>query len=183
MGTKTSLNKPFPRSYWVEEGKLLAGFYPGSKDWRTTLKNISGLVSCGIRCFVNLMEPGEIDYSGEYFEPYEPILNQVVEDTGLKLDYYSFPIKDVNIPSVEQMRDIIQTLDHSIHTLNKPVYVHCRGGIGRTGIVVGCWLIHNQKADSSNVIQLIEIMRKEDVAKHCKSPETPEQIEFVLNWK
>ncbi len=30
--TMTTLPVPFPRSYWVISGKLLAGFYPGAKD-------------------------------------------------------------------------------------------------------------------------------------------------------
>ena len=35
------------------------------------------------------------------------------------------------------------------------VYVHCWAGVGRTGTVVGCWLIRHQLAQSDNVLSVI----------------------------
>jgi len=35
----TTLPVPFPHAYWVIPGKLLAGFYPGSKDPKESTAN------------------------------------------------------------------------------------------------------------------------------------------------
>ena len=62
---------PFPRSYWVIPGKLLAGCYPGSKDpWEATDK-LTALINSGIRHVINLMEPDERDVTGLRFVPYD----------------------------------------------------------------------------------------------------------------
>lgn len=47
---------PFPRSYWVVPGKLLAGYYPGAKDPNEAKEKITALLNAGIRHFINLME-------------------------------------------------------------------------------------------------------------------------------
>jgi hypothetical protein len=36
---------PFPRSYWIIPGKLLAGFYPGSKDHKEATEKITALIN------------------------------------------------------------------------------------------------------------------------------------------
>ena len=40
---------PFPRSYWVIPGLLLAGAYPGAKDANEAEEKLSGLLNVGIR--------------------------------------------------------------------------------------------------------------------------------------
>lgn len=45
---KPDFGIPFPRSYWVVPGLLLAGEYPGSKDRQEATQKIRGLLKCGI---------------------------------------------------------------------------------------------------------------------------------------
>jgi len=58
---------PFPRSYWVIPGLLLAGAYPGAKDTNEAEEKLSGLWNAGIRMIFNLMEPEETDHDGRLF--------------------------------------------------------------------------------------------------------------------
>lgn len=53
---------PYPRSYWVMPGRLLAGYYPGAPDPVEAAGKLQALFDVGIRCIVNLMEPDERDY-------------------------------------------------------------------------------------------------------------------------
>jgi hypothetical protein len=48
---------PFSRSYWVIPDKLLAGYYPGSKDPKEATVKLTTLINAGIRHVINLMEP------------------------------------------------------------------------------------------------------------------------------
>ena len=63
------------------------------------------------------------------------------------------------------------------------VYVHCWGGIGRTGTLVGCWLVrHGQTADEA--LALIRERRRglEVTGRYPRSPQTDEQERFVRAW-
>ena len=59
--------KPFDRSYWVVPGKLLAGCYPGDKNREIAKKKLQGLIDCGIRLVVNLMEESELDHGTTFY--------------------------------------------------------------------------------------------------------------------
>jgi protein tyrosine/serine phosphatase len=64
------------------------------------------------------------------------------------------------------------------------VYVHCVGGIGRTGTVVGCWLIrHGMQPEQAfrHLAQLYKTSGQSLYNPH--SPETEEQARFILDWK
>jgi len=65
------LSVPFPRSYWVEPGKLLAGYYPGDLNPSKMEKKLKGLLQTGIRYVINLMEENEHNWDGKHFRSYE----------------------------------------------------------------------------------------------------------------
>ena len=58
-----TLNVPFNQSYWVQPGLLLAGCYPGAEDHEQAHRQLKGLVACGIRHIINLMQTAEINRS------------------------------------------------------------------------------------------------------------------------
>jgi protein-tyrosine phosphatase len=173
------METPHPRTYWVQEAKFLAGSYPGSPDLEFAVQHLAKLLSAGIRCFIDLTNDREIDRS----EHYEPVLRQIAKDTGIPLSYHHYPIEDLYQSSYETMQAIMECIDHSICIEGAPVYVHCRLGIGRTGMVVGCWLIRHRYATAENVLSLIAELRKNEPTGHIRSPETYTQIEFVKSWK
>jgi len=58
--------------------------------------------------------------------------------------------------------------------------VHCYGGIGRTGTLVGSYLLQNRLAEKENVFEKIKALRSRLGV--LISPETDEQKQFVLDW-
>ena len=56
------------------------------------------------------------------------------------------------------------------------------GGQGRTGTVVGCWLIRHGIAESKNALEKIRELRRFETKTQNPSPMTPEQIQMVLHW-
>jgi protein-tyrosine phosphatase len=175
------MKTPFERSYWVVPGKLLAGYYPGDLDKDMMSHKLNGLLSAGISTVINLMEPDEFDFYGDLFDHYETHLTSIAQYHYMPVECIRFPIKDMDIPSEELMIQILDTIDQA-NSLNKSVYIHCLGGVGRTGTVVGCYLIRHGMADSKNVLMTIASLMEKCNVLGYRSPQTFEQEAFVFNW-
>ena len=167
---------PTSRSYWVVEGRFAAGAYPGeaARSERPP-EVVSDLLAAGIDTFVNLTED---DPSGP-----ESFLNRYDDHVEGVAAVHRFPIVDVSIPSVGRMVEILDFLDATFAAGRNP-YVHCWGGVGRTGTVVGCWLIRHGYAEAWNVRDELERLRAGDLgAGHRDSPQVIEQWDFVRAWE
>jgi hypothetical protein len=78
-------------------------------------------------------------------------------------------IRDFSVPTREELTAILDTIDGAL-AYGRTVFVHCRGGIGRTGTVLGCWLRrHGASAD-------------EAFAALEGRPETDEQRALIRSW-
>lgn len=175
------MSLPFNQSYWVVPGKLLAGCYPGDQLAEERDQKLTGLLQAGIRQVISLMEPGEGSHSSQLFSPYEAALTALAKEMGITVAIASMPIRDMRIPFRPEMGRILDRIDASI-AQGQPVYVHCWGGIGRTGTVVGCFLARHGYADGHQVLNMISDLRADTRDAHRTSPETNEQEEMVLSW-
>ncbi|GAA4074344.1 hypothetical protein GCM10022389_19860 [Flavobacterium cheonanense] len=172
---------PYERSYWVLTNKLLAGEIPSSKTESRKIDKINNLLDCNIDVIINLMEVVEKNFSDEVLEDYSITLYKEAAKKNKKIEMLRFAIKDLNIPSETFMVEILNKIDEQI-ALGKRVYVHCWGGVGRTGTVIGCYLIRNGFAEPEKVIDTINYLKRTTNIAHRSSPETVEQCQFVLNW-
>lgn len=174
---------PFDRSYWVIPGRFLAGYYPGDRQKEIMAVKLQGLLDCGIQCVINLMEPNERDHDGRPFVDYEPLLKRMAKTNGNSpMACHRMPIRDLDVPSTEFMTKILDRIDAYLDE-NQFVYVHCWGGRGRTGTVVGCWLVRHSIAEGESALEKIQELRFFDLKAHWPSPEMPAQIQMVLSWR
>ncbi len=168
-----SLTRPFVDSYWVIPGRLLAGEYPGSQLLPEASQKLRSLLSLGIDTFIDLTLDDQLN-------PYEPVLRIEARRMGKVYDYYKLGFRDVSVPSKGQMKRILDTIDSAMADGHN-VYVHCWGGIGRTGTVVGCYLARH---GVNNQAVLGEIARLRGVVPDRRmSPETSQQRWMVVNWQ
>ena len=177
----TKLTVPFPRSYWVVPGKFLAGYYPGSRDSVTARAKLKNLLEHGIRHFINLMERDEDNFQGEKFVPYEDQLQNMANEMNIPIELAHAPIRDMNIPPSAEMIRILDQIDWAMEQ-NPAVYLHCWGGRGRTGTVVGCYLARHGMAVGEAALDLLGELRQDDPISHLPSPETKIQADFVRTW-
>lgn len=148
-------------TYWVRPGKLLAGPNPSTFREERTRENIARLLEVGVNVFVDLTEPDER-------ESYQPLLPAGVI-------FHRLSIPDFDIPTVDHMRTILDTIDGAL-IQGRVVYVHCMGGIGRTGTTVGCYLVRHGLTGEEALREIARLL-------HDGSPETPEQRAMILNWR
>jgi len=136
----------------------------------------------GIDRFVNLTQdyPGGTDRHLTHYDSHvEP-----------HAEVGRYPIRDVYIPTEELMVEILDAVDNDL-AAGHNIYVHCWGGVGRTGTVVGCWLIRHGYATAADVLEVISDLRIGDAGRGPnagrgetrESPETLEQFDFVVGWE
>ncbi len=172
---------PFPRSYWVVPGKLLVGPYPGSLDPVEAGRRLAALVACGIRQVISLMEADEVNHQGQPFIPYLEKLQALAAEAGEQVGWMRHAIRDGGPPTRGLMKQILDEIDRSI-SAGLPVYVHCWGGKGRAGTVVGCYLVRHGLASGETALARILQWRR-GIQPFQESPETEEQRDFVRSWK
>lgn len=170
-----ALPVPFPRSYWVVPGRLLAGEYPGSPEAGKARTKIGRLLDAGIRSFLDLTEDGETNWTGQRFVPYEPVVLALARERGEEATYARHPIPDQGVPTPEELVRILDAVDASL-AASRPVYVHCWGGIGRTGTAVAAFLARRHGVSGEEALALLDSLWQ-DVPKSAFFPESPQTEE------
>jgi rhodanese/phosphatase family protein len=166
---------PLSESYWVVPNRLLAGEYPGGPNEERTRQRLDALIEAGLDTFIDLTRPDENP-------PYSRLLQEEAEIYDVRTIYRRFPIGDFGLPSTKQMNSILDSIDESVQAGHK-VYLHCWGGIGRTGTTVGCYLVRQGRTGEEALDQLAVWWRSVPKSRyHLHSPETPQQMEFIRTW-
>ena len=168
--TAASHTLPLRNCYWVVPGLLLAGEHPNGPTRDKTKDRLKKLLAAGIECFVDLTKPTEL-------LRYDTFLPFYVE-------YTRNSIKDHGVPGARsQMTEILEHIANSMRA-GRPVYVHCRAGIGRTGTVVGCLLAERGLQGNAVIDELNKLWQQ---CRRSKSwpfiPETDAQAKYVREWR
>jgi hypothetical protein len=166
----------------LEQGRLMAGCYPGSEIPTEAESKAHALVRAGIRHVVSLMEADERDRRGRPFVPYDWALAAAGGAAGADITVARFPIRDMSVASPDLMVRILDDIDQSIEA-GRPVHVHRWGGHGRTGTVVGCWLARHGIAEGHAALERIRTLRQKLADDNAASPETPGQEAMVVGWR
>lgn len=169
------LEVPFPDSYWVVPGLFLAGEYPGSRSESDARKRIQELLKTGLRAFFDLTRPGEL-------EPYEAMLQEEADWLGLVVEYHQISIQEFGVANTPEITHTLDAIEAAM-TRDMPVYLHCHAGIGRTGLLVGCYLARHGFTGQVALEHLTQLRRSVPGSEWTRSPESDEQVEVVLYWK
>lgn len=163
-------------AWWVEPDCLLAGEYPGSPSESKARRKIRILLEAGIDSFVDLTEAGEL----------LPYATEILVDEATKAGrpaprHRRFAIRDVSVlPDDAGYDEIVEHIQRELDA-GKRVYVHCWGGKGRTGTVIGCWLIDHDGLDYQSTVHRMKDLRSgtRKLADNPAIPDTKAQHEVL----
>ena len=145
----------------IGSGHLSVMAKPVGGEWLAD--EIKGLNQLGVTHVVSLLEESEL---------YELDLGQ---ESTLCLEnsilFTSFPIPDRGLPSESLAAALVTKLHHSISD-GEHVVIHCRAGIGRTGIIASAILV--KEGFSAN-----DALAKVSEARGVAVPDTEEQTQWV----
>ena len=164
----------FPsKCYWVAEDFLAGATFDGWTEAEAML-NLEELNRAGVKVIVSLAAWDEflLDLSQREW---------LQDEIEWRFTHYVFPVGDGQVPTRIFAREILDTIDTELSRHHR-VYVHCCGGRGRTGTIVGCWLARHGYGSGEEVLGAITALRRVALL-DGSSPETEEQRSLVTSWK
>jgi protein-tyrosine phosphatase len=168
------MDTPISDSYWVIPGRLLAGEYPSAFDEAAARLKLQSILDAGVTAFIDLTEEGELN-------AYVSFLPNGVVPGEQSVTHNRMPIRDLGVTSANAMSVILDRMNTLLED-GEVIYVHCWGGIGRTGTVIGCYMVQEMGMTGTEALVSIEELRNRIHDRSRRSPETDEQREMVMKW-
>jgi protein-tyrosine phosphatase len=162
-----------PEFYSAQSGKLLAGNYPNAWDEDELRIKLQDLLKRGVTFFVDLTEEGEAN-------SYKSLLKKEADILGRTVECQRMSIPDNEIPASVQMKVILDIIDSKLRS-GHIVYVHCLLGVGRTGVVMGCYLARHGLGGAEALRELTRL-QKGTQFEGMSSPASQKQREMVKSW-
>jgi protein-tyrosine phosphatase len=162
---------PYEGCYRVVIDELIAGPTFLSSNQAITQSRIKALAKAEVRYIVTLATESELFSAREQLDAnFDGLFNQ-----------HYFPIVDGKAPSADFMRLILDAIDRMVGA-RETLFLHCLGGRGRTGVVVGCFLARHGVGTGIGALNALTKLRMEH-GLFEPSPETESQRQRVIHWK
>jgi len=154
-----------PDLFWIPgpwQGRLAVAARPRGGDWLHD--EVMAWRKVGLGAVVSLLEDNEaaqLDLAHE---------GSALESTGIR--FISFPIPDRGVPaSTHQALSVLGNIGAALEQ-GQNIAVHCRQGIGRSGLVAAGLLVMS----GMGVEKAIDVV---SAARGLAIPETPEQLQWI----
>ncbi|KAI9205661.1 protein-tyrosine phosphatase-like protein [Polychytrium aggregatum] len=129
------------------------------------------IASAGVRLVVNCLDNTELEYLGAPWDKYQAAA------AGQGIDVIRIPIAEGYAPkSIDDVEEVLKEITkRTSNGVN--ILCHCRGGVGRAGVIACCWLLREALVSTPDrSIQYLRLRRSP------KAIETKFQEDFVVQY-
>ncbi len=151
--------------YWIDgtwRGKLAISARPRGGEWLAD--EMQNWKASGIRTVLSLLTPDEQKELNLEEERRE------AQKAGLR--FVALPIPDLQVPSSpSEVAPVLDEIDSSLASGHSAV-IHCRQGVGRSGMIAASYLVLKGE-DPASAVRIVE------KARGVAIPETPEQRRWI----
>ncbi|XP_076863776.1 protein tyrosine phosphatase domain-containing protein 1 isoform X2 [Brachyhypopomus gauderio] len=146
-------------SSWITDN-LLAMARP-STEIIEKYNIIEQFLRCGLRSVINLQRPGEHASCGYPLEPesgftYRP---EVFMEAGIY--FYNFGWKDYGVASLTTILDMVKVMSFAVQ--EGRMAIHCHAGLGRTGVLLACYLVFRFRMSADQAILFVRAKRPSSI--------------------
>ncbi|KAA0707652.1 Protein tyrosine phosphatase domain-containing protein 1 [Triplophysa tibetana] len=146
-------------SSWITDN-LLAMARP-STEIIEKFNIIEQFQKCGLKTVINLQRPGEHASCGGTLEPessftYRP---EVFMEAGIY--FYNFGWKDYGVASLTTILDMVKVMSFAMQ--EGKMAVHCHAGLGRTGVLIACFLVFTSRMSADQAILFVRAKRRNSI--------------------
>nr|XP_018898087.1 PREDICTED: protein tyrosine phosphatase domain-containing protein 1-like isoform X1 [Bemisia tabaci] len=163
-------------SHWVTD-EILAMARPCTEIIvkRNLIKQFQS--SIGIRSIVNLQKVGEhgscgcpLEKAGFTYDPSIFMKN--------KIYFYNYEWEDYGVMESSSLLDMVKVLSFAL-TEGK-VAIHCHAGLGRTGVLIACYLVYAVRLKANDAIRFVRLKRPQSIQTRGQIQSVQEFEQYIL---
>jgi atypical dual specificity phosphatase len=120
-----------------------------------TFEQFKWLVNHGIGTIVTVRE---VPLPSHWFTLVDKEGSKPNSEKPKEVNYLHLRVEDYHSPTVHEIDSTVKFIENEIKS-NRPVLVHCAAGKGRTGTILGAYLLRNENIGAKDAITRIRNIR------------------------
>ncbi|TNN79706.1 Protein tyrosine phosphatase domain-containing protein 1 [Liparis tanakae] len=137
--------------------------YENPSRWSDEEQAVKGLYSswCGLKTVINLQRPGEHASCGNSLEQESGFTYRPETFMEAGIYYYNFGWKDYGVASLTTILDMVKVMSFAVQEGN--MAVHCHAGLGRTGVLLACYVVFTSRMSADQAILFVRAKRPNSI--------------------
>ncbi|XP_029288376.1 protein tyrosine phosphatase domain-containing protein 1 isoform X2 [Cottoperca gobio] len=116
---------------------------------------------CGLKTVINLQRPGEHASCGNPLEQESGFTYRPETFMEAGIYYYNFGWKDYGVASLTTILDMVKVMSFAVQ--EGKMAVHCHAGLGRTGVLLACYLVFTSRMSADQAILFVRAKRPNSI--------------------
>uniref|UniRef100_A0A3Q3Q920 Protein tyrosine phosphatase domain-containing protein 1 n=1 Tax=Monopterus albus TaxID=43700 RepID=A0A3Q3Q920_MONAL len=160
-------------SRWSDEEQAIKGLYSSwyvdnllamarpSTEIIEKYNIIEQFQRCGLKTVINLQRPGEHASCGNPVEQESGFTYRPETFMEAGIYYYNFGWKDYGVASLTTILDMVKVMSFAVQ--EGKMAVHCHAGLGRTGVLLACYLVFTSRMSADQAILFVRAKRPNSI--------------------
>ncbi|XP_038132403.1 protein tyrosine phosphatase domain-containing protein 1 isoform X1 [Cyprinodon tularosa] len=160
-------------SRWRDEEQVIKGLYSSwitdnllamarpSSETIEKYQLMQQFQRCGLTTVINLQRPGEHASCGYPLEQESGFTYRPEAFMEAGIYYYNFGWKDYGVASLTTILDMVKVMSFAVQ--EGKMAVHCHAGLGRTGVLLACYLVFTTRMTADQAILFVRAKRPNSI--------------------